>query len=74
MKRAIKIENGHYQMEINGQTYTINKGGNMNPGWWISSEQNNCIARGKSKFNCEVFLNYNNPALLSADVSRFRYL
>ena len=73
MERAIKTENGHYQMTIKGQTYTINKGGNMNPGWWIWDVDKKCLGRGKSKFNCEVFLNYKNPALLSADVRHYRY-
>lgn len=73
MTRAIKTENGLYQMTIKGETYTINKGGNMTPGWWIWNEDNKCLGRGKSKFNCEVFLNYRNPALLSADVKHYRY-
>ena len=73
MTRAIKIENGRYQMTIKGRTYKITKGGNMNPGWWIWNDDNKCQWRGKSKFNCEVFLNYGNPAYLDANVKHFRY-
>lgn len=72
MERAIKIENGSYQMTIKGHTYRIVKGGNLNPGWFIW-EGKKCLRRGKSKFNCEVFLNYGNPAYLSGDMRHFRY-
>jgi hypothetical protein len=74
MTRAIKTENGDYQMTIEGQTYTICKGGNLNHGWWIWDANEKCLGRGKSKFNCEVFLNRNkHPHLLDADVRHYRY-
>ena len=71
MKRATKLEKGRYQITIKGHAYRIVKGGNLNPGWWIW-EGKKCQLRGKSKFNCEVFLNYKNPAYLSCDVRYFR--
>jgi hypothetical protein len=71
MKRATKLEKGRYQITIKGHAYRIVKGGNLNPGWWIW-EGKKCQWRGKSKFNCEVFLNYKNPAYLSCDVRYFR--
>ena len=71
MKRATKLEKGRYQITIKGHAYRIVKGGNLNPGWWIW-EGKKCQWRGKSKFNCEVFLNYKNPAYVSCDVRYFR--
>jgi len=73
MERAIKTDNGRYQLTVKGQTYTINKGGNMNPGWWIWDVNKKCMGRGISKFSCEVFLNYGNPAHLESRCKHYRY-